>query len=118
MPHYLFLGVSEERFWNGTPNDLKPFDEAYNIRKKVEDSNNWMSGYYIMNGVMVALDKALSGRKSKAKYFDKPLLSQEVQKADEDLTEDEIVAQRKALLARLQIMQANFEMNHNQNSDE
>lgn len=65
-----------------------------------------------MNGVMVALDRALSGKKSKAKYLERPLLDTENLKKDEDLSEEEIVAQRKALLAKLQVMQANFEMNH------
>lgn len=55
------------------------------------------------------------GKKSKAEYLKKPLLeSAEEEKKKESgvLSEEEKKKQRNRLLASLQLMQANFELNH------
>ena len=55
------------------------------------------------------------GKKSKAEYLKKPLLEsteEEKRKQEGILSEEEKKKQRNALLASLQLMQANFELNH------
>lgn len=68
-------------------------------------------GMYNLNAFSVALSTALNGRKSKAKYIDKPLLEQAQTVPDEELTEEQIEQERKKLLLALQVSQANFELN-------
>ena len=79
----------------------------------------YQMGMYVLSAVQTAVQNALHGRKSKAKYLDKPLLQTvaENKKLDEEnLTEEEKKKQRKLLLAKLQLMQANFELNHDKDS--
>lgn len=113
LPMYLSIGVSEERFWDGCPTDLKPFVDAENLRAKRIDSESWNLGRYARQAVYVAISDAFMGNKSKAEYFDKPIsMLVEENKADEDLTEEEKEQERQKLLLKLQVWQANFELNH------
>lgn len=75
------IGVSEEKFWDSTPNELKPYRKADEIRRKQKDYDMWMMGAYVTNAVSVAVSNALAGKKSRAKYLDKPLsISEEIKK--------------------------------------
>ena len=72
-------------------------------------------GMYNMSAVSVAIGKALSGRKSKAKYMDKPMLekvSESRKEEEENLTEEQKDMERQKLLTALMTWQANFELNH------
>lgn len=111
MPYYLMVGIPEERILEGTPNDLKPFIDAFNLKVKMQDQQSWMHNMYTMGAVFVAIDKAINGKKAKSKYFDEPMLSK-TNEEKKELTEDEIKDQREQLLSKLKIMQKNFEMNH------
>lgn len=66
---------------------------------------------YNLNAFSTALSMAIAGRKSKAKYLDKPLLDQTDDIPDEELTEEQIEQERQKLLMALQVSQANFELN-------
>lgn len=59
---------------------------------------------------MTAVEHNLAGRKARSKYIEKPLL-QEIEKKNTPMTEDEIQKQRELFIARMQAMQANFELN-------
>lgn len=78
------------------------------MKRKREDEEAWRNGFYMMS----AINKALGGKK--AKYLEEPLMeSAEAQETpDEEMTEAQKKKARDALLAKLQIMQVNFEMNH------
>ena len=65
---------------------------------------------YIMNAFSTVLASCFS-KKSKAKYFEKPLLSLDEHDDDHEPTEEEKQKEREKLLATLMIMQANFERN-------
>lgn len=71
------IGVAEDRIYWGTPKDLQPYVEAHRLRKIERDEEMWAAGYYNMCAVNTAVGKALSGRKSRAKYPEKPLLKME-----------------------------------------
>ena len=103
---------------DSTPKEIECHIEAENIRQKRRDVELWHMGMYNLSAFGVALSKALAGRKSHAKYMEKPIYEeQEIEKPDEELTEEEKENARKNLLASLQIMQTNFELNHTGESE-
>lgn len=85
------------------------------MSQKRRDAENWQMGMYNMSAFSVSLGRALAGRKSKAKYMDKPLsetIAEKQKEADNNLTEDQKAVERDKLLAALMTWQANFELNH------
>ena len=88
---------------DSTPAELKPYLEAEKIRQKRKDAELWQAGIYQTSATFTAVANALMGKKSKVEYIKKPLL---------ESAEEEKKKQREALLASLQLMQANFELNH------
>lgn len=111
LPAYLAIGVSEEEFWDSTPCDLKPYVTAYKLNMKARDTEAWRNGMYIMNAFSTVLANCFN-KKSKAKYFEQPLLSREDVISDREPTEEEKKIEREKLLATLMIMQDNFERNN------
>ena len=99
---------------DSTPAELKPYLEAEKIRQKRKDAELWQAGIYETSATFTAVANALIGKKSKAEYLKKPLLesAEEKRKQEDILSEEEKKKQRNALLASLQLMQANFELNH------
>lgn len=91
------------------PADLEPYAEAYKLEMKQRDREMWMWwGEYGLAATSVAVDHCLNGRKAQSKYIDKPI----IERADIANNEKEIQKQRKAFLAGLMAMQANFELSH------
>lgn len=66
MPYYLSIGVSWEKFMDSCPNDLKPYETAYQVKVNRQDIENWQLGQYLM----AAISSALSPQ---AKYPKKPM---------------------------------------------
>lgn len=115
MPLFISLGVTKAEFMDSTPKELEVYIEAEKMAQRRRDAENWQMGMYNMSAFSVALGKALSGRKSKAKYMEKPLSEQIMEKKkeeDENLTEEQKDVEREKLLAALMTWQANFELNH------
>ena len=111
LPTYMVIGVSEEKFWDSTPEELKPYLKAYELKKKEKDNDMWQMGIYVMSAVQAVVQKSLFGRKSKAEYLKEPL-SNKAQEKDKVLTESDKKNEREKLLMTLKLMQANFELNH------
>lgn len=61
--------------------------KGYGERIKQQDYMNWLSNQYTLSAVMVAIDKALNGKKSKAEYVKEPALSKFIDESE--LTEEE-----------------------------
>lgn len=78
----------------------------------------WQMGIYVTSAVQTAVSNSIWGKKSKAEYLKEPLTSLAKKENDEELTENEKKAQRNKLLASLQLMQANFELNHSKGEQE
>lgn len=98
-----------------TPKELQVYIDAEKLSQRRRDAENWQMGMYNMSAFSVALGRALSGRKSKAKYMDKPLSEQIAEKKkeeDENLTEEQKAVERDKLMAALMTWQANFELRH------
>ena len=91
------------------PKELEPFDKAH--KKKIEEQDMlqhlWW-GNYGVSALIVAIDRCFSGKKSKAKYIKEPILSKTFE--NDGLTEEEKQKQRELFVAKLQVMQTNFEL--------
>ena len=94
---------------NSCPKELEPYDKAYEIQIKEQDmlQHMWWGNYGI-SALIVAIDRCFSGKKSKAEYIKEPILSQTFK--DDGLTEEEKQKQRELFVAKLQVMQTNFEL--------
>lgn len=116
---YLSIGVSEEKFMDSTPYDLEPYMEAYNVKRKIADAEAWQFNMYTMCAVQTAVANVLLGKKSKAKYIEEPFMQNSENNSDDEehLSEAEKKKQRERLLMSLQLMQANFELNHSNDED-
>ena len=91
------------------PKELEPFDKAH--KKKIEEQDvlqHLWWGNYGVSALIVAIDRCFSGKKSKAKYIKEPILSKTYE--DDGLTEEEKQKQRELFVAKLQVMQTNFEL--------
>lgn len=77
------MGVSRKEVDISTPKELEPYENANKMNTIKADQLNWYAGMYTMSAVVTALDKAFSGKSSKAEYCESPLL------ADMNLTEEQ-----------------------------
>ena len=78
MPNALAVGVPYDVFWHLNPKKLKPFQDAYFIKRKMLDEEMWYMGQY----VAMVLDSTVcnnslwKGKNGKAsKYAKKPLMA-------------------------------------------
>ena len=113
MPYALFLGVSEERFWDSCPSEIKPYEKSYQMRLKQTDEQAWIQGMYFYNALSVSLSH-FCGKKT-AKYTDHAFLSKAFKDENEEiqnLTEEKKEDYVNQLFMNLMIMQANFNNSH------
>ena len=90
--------------------------KGYKIRQKIQDEQMWAwFGSYAFSAVNVAVDGNLHGRKAKSKYIEKPIM-RSIEEQNEPMSEEELQKQRELFVARLQVMQSNFELNHKKES--
>lgn len=82
------IGVSESRFWDSTPEELKPYRKMDEMREKRIDYHMWMMGQYVMSAVGTSVSGVLAGKKSKAKYIEQPIM-QEVMGEEERIPDPE-----------------------------
>ena len=100
------MGIGGEQFWQMTPREIKPYKEAYRMRREQDDTDMWTMGAYVMNAFGVVLANAF-GKHSNAKYLEHPFSWR-----PPELTDEEIMAQTNALFKSLGTMQTAFEARH------
>ena len=112
LPNALTIGVSYELFWHLNPTKLKPFQIAFENKRRMRDEENWLYwGTYGMSALSVVMANAFS-KNSKAKYVEKPIY-QQISNKKEELTEEEKIEQTKQLFMKLQVMQSNHKAKKN-----
>lgn len=90
--------------------DLRYYDEAYKIKRKMADELSYFSGLYTYEAVAIAVGNAFRGKGQKAvEYRKKPIL-EEIEEANRPLSEEELKRQRELFVAQLNVMKSNFEM--------
>ena len=104
------MGVTYERFMDSCPKELEPYVKAHNNKITEEDylQHLWW-GNYGLSALIVAIDRCFRGKKSKFEYIKEPILSKTFE--NDVLTEEEIQKQRELFVAKLQVMQTNYELN-------
>ena len=101
--------MAYERFMDSCPKELEPYDKAYKIQIVEQDNLQHMWwGNYGISALIVAIDRCFGGKKSKAEYIKEPILSKTFK--SDGLTEEEKQKQRELFVAKLQVMQTNFEL--------
>ena len=66
-------------FWHLTPAKLESFFKAHRIRRKMRDEEAWVNNAYTLRAfevVMAHFGAGLSGKRSSAKYYEKPIFSE------------------------------------------
>ena len=93
---------------------LSDYDDAYRLRRKIEDERDYFLGVYFYDAVQVALGNAFRKKGSKPlEYRDKPILqAYEEKQRLLNPTEEEKKQHIDNLFAMLGQMQANFERTH------
>lgn len=90
------------------PKELEPYNKAHKMNIVEQDNLQHMWwGNYGISALIVAIDKCFS-KKPKAEYIKEPILSKIFE--NDGLTEEEIQKQRELFVAKLQVMQTNFEL--------
>ena len=90
------------------PKELEPFDKAH--KKKIEEQDvlkHLWWGNYGISALIVAIDRCFSKNK-KAEYIKEPIVRDVLE--NYGLTEEEKQKKRELFVAKLQVMQTNFEL--------
>lgn len=96
LPYALAIDVPYEVFWKINPRILDSFIEAHRIKRKKEDELQWTNGQYMLNALIVALDKAFNGQKAVSEYLEKPLYA-DILSSPEEREINEQLENRRAL---------------------
>ena len=90
------------------PKELEPYNKAHKMKIEEQDSlqYKWWGNYGI-SALIVAIDRCFS-KKPSAEYIKEPILSKTFE--NDGLTEEEMQKQRELFVAKLQVMQTNFEL--------
>jgi hypothetical protein len=101
--------MSKEEFYHSTINDLLDYNEAYRLKRKMEDEKALYLGHYFYEAVSVAISNAFSKKGSKPIQYRTKGIIQEIEDRNRPLTEVEKIEQTNNLFAMLDGMQARFE---------
>lgn len=82
------MGMTYEQFWDGHPHLAVAYRKAYNLKRKVDNDNAWLQGFYMYYAFAVCLKNAFSKQGAKKEnYLEQPLdifpLSEEEKKRRE-----------------------------------
>jgi hypothetical protein len=118
LPYWLYItkgyGFSVDDIGWSCPKDLEPYAKAHNEEYKENDYLMHTMGLYCniaFEVVMAQFGAGLSGKKSKAKYIEKPF--HELQReANHEYTEDEIIAKRQGFVDRMVKMKERWDESH------
>jgi hypothetical protein len=66
--------MTKEEFWSSNPRIIKVYEKIYREREMRENAKVHMYvGNYMLSALYTAIDGVLNGKKSKAKYLEKPV---------------------------------------------
>lgn len=95
------------------PKQLKPFEKAYTERRKQLDNDMFTMGRYVYEAVVVGVDNALRGNKSRASYRDKSFTeeAEEMRRQNSDtvLVGKDLRIERQRTIDGLNALKARFE---------
>lgn len=103
---------------HSTLSQLRSYDEAYRLKRLMQDERDYFQGLYNFEAVAVALSNAFRGKHKKAiKYRKQPIFAewedkQKQKEFEENLTEQQKEYYRNKLFDNLLGMQEKFETTH------
>lgn len=112
LPQALAVGVPYDVFWHLNPKKLESFYDAYRIKQKLRDEEAWIDNIYTLRAfqvVMAQFGAGLSGKRSTAQYFEKPLMGEEL--VQRELTEEEKQREVDKFFARENARRVNWKRN-------
>ncbi len=112
LPQALAVGVPYEVFWHLNPKKLESFYDAYRIKQKIRDEEAWIDNIYTLRAfqvVMAQFGAGLSGKRSTAEYFEKPLMGETHEQRE--LTEEEKQREVDKFFARENARRVNWKRN-------
>lgn len=114
MPRYIAIGVSKHEVMHSGLVELRVYDEAYKLKRKMQDERDYFCGIYTYNAVSTALANAFRKQGTKSiSYRDKPIMEEieSIRKLNNP-TEEEKIEQTQMLFNYLDGLQKRFEQNH------
>lgn len=106
MPEAIKCGVPFETFWKLNPKKFKRYStffvENYRHQQKEIDMRGWINGEYVL--------EAIGGAFKPNSYPKQPYLAKSDANGSEKPTEEQIQKERDAFVAKLLVMQANYNM--------
>lgn len=101
-PIYMSYGMTYDEFWYGPAYIVKFYKEAYDLRLKQQDENNWMLGMYVYEAILDCSPILHPFSKKGTKplpYAEKPYLMDKLGAKTEEQKEQEREAERlKAII--------------------
>ena len=113
MPHYLAMGVTKSEILHSTVNGLKVYDEAYKLKREMQDEMLYLSGIYTYEAVSTALANAFRKHGSKAIEYRKEPILQQIKPP----TEADIKRKRKESIAKMETLMKNFNATHTEKNE-
>lgn len=74
LPHYMAMGQTPDEYWNGDPDLVKAYRQAFNIRLEQRNNELWLQGLYILDALSVVIGNSFGGKgQKKRKYMENPI---------------------------------------------
>lgn len=113
FPHANAIGISWESFWKMNPRIVKLHIQGFRQREEMEiNKANMIShllGLYFQESIASTVGNMFSKKGAKPyKYPEKPFQFNK----EDNLSKNEIKEQRKLLVAKLNMMKTNFDLEH------
>lgn len=95
LPSYLAIGVTKDEFFHSTPYELEAYNEAYRLKREIEDEKAWLQARYNLEAFMVSLSHfacGLSGKRSNAEYMKMPMMQMKKELESDENNSNETIA--------------------------
>lgn len=92
------------------PAEVEPYEKLYELEEKKWDEHAWLQGRYMYDATLVAIDNAFGGKKSKARYVEKPFAR--LAKENSEMSHEEKMKKVQQLFDKLDIMKTNYDLSH------
>ena len=74
FPQYLFMGMTYEQYWEGSPQLAVAYRKAYELKRKADNEQAWLHGMYVCDAFAVVLQNAFKKRGQRVQtYLEKPI---------------------------------------------
>lgn len=110
MPYYISIGVPYEMFMRLNPKKCEPFVRAYEMILEQQDAMLHRQGRYVCDALLCTVGNMFSGRNAKKHEYPKKPYG-----INNKLSKKEIEKQRRLVMATLQAMKTNHDLQKKNN---